>query len=1348
MSGKTLQETHLPLTTAQRGAWMGTLLRTQGGTFNIAEAVEILGPVDPALFRAALVQVAQEAETTRVSIRMGADGPYQVILPTLRCPLPFVDFSTRPDAAVQAQHWMMERISQPVDLAEDPLWTCALIKLSADSFIWFHCCHHIALDGFSGGLIVARVAELYNAMVEGREPAPCTFLPLERLVAQEAAYRTSPRREKDQAYWQHQLAAPPEAVTLASPLPPSVPEEPLQRLGFVERNVLVPPAMVGQMQGLAQQAGVTLPQMLTALLSTYIFRMTGQEDLTLGMPVTGRTDREMRRVPGMAANAVVLRFAMAYTLGFSEILLQARRALHGALRHQAFRYEDLRRVLGFHDTQQHLSRIGINIEPFDYHLSFGGSPARNRNLSNGMMEDLTFFVFDRQDGQGLALCLYANPTLYDGPTLERHLRHVMRLIKAILTDPAQPIGAYPLLDAAEGKALLADETATACNWGPRALVADLARHAAYAPTTTAVTDGRGPVSYAALLHAVQGLAEHLMACGIGPGDVVGLMLPRDRRQVIGMLATMTAGAAWLSLDSCGPRERNAVIIANARPALFLTEDILPTGLPDGSAVLGLAEDGTPATVFSNPDAQRAPVVPQDTAYVIYTSGTTGTPKGVVVPWSALTNLLCTMQDKLALGAQECWLSVTSVTFDISILELLLPLQAGAHLVLARRETVTDPTLLSAIVQHYGVTLMQATPTLWQMLVGAGQGQCLAQVRVLSGGEPLPVPLARTLQKHARAVYNVYGPTETTIWSTFHAVIAEDGSRGQPIPAGRPLANTQCYVLAPGGGLLPVGTPGQLAIAGAGVATGYLDRPDLTQAVFRPDPFSKIPHARLYLTGDRAVRQPDGTITVLGRTDAQIKIKGVRAEPAEIEAALLTLPGIVQAAVRVWPKAQGPVLVAYLVPAAAAQAETITPEEEAQNFALFRIHLQGLLPAQMVPSRFVVLAVLPLTASGKLNRKMLPEPEDAEHTPQYESPQTAQEQLLFTLWSDILERKDFGINENFFDLGGDSLAAVQVATALTEQGYELPVVSLFGAPTIARLAPLLQHQHAVPDMFEETVVPLRAEGTGQPIFCFPPILGVSLGFTALLPHLPAERPVYGLQDMGLLHGPHRPQTIQQLAELYLEQIRALQPHGPYSFVGWSMGGLVAHAVAARLMAEGEPLSALVMLDTYPLHDPAALEAGQDLARMDDTWLVKNAIAMLGIDFSENMPETLDDLADRIVEIMLPEAQAFVQDEAAFSTLLQTIRQGVSHNLEMMRNWQPQRVQADLLFLRATQRGTEDVGDNPAFWQNYITGKLMVTDINCTHMEMLDPENAPVIADQLIEFERRKPDRLKGCLNSQQ
>lgn len=1344
---KTVPETRLPLTTAQRGVWMGSLLRTQGGTFNIAEAVEILGPVDPALFRAALAQVAQEAETTRVSIRMGADGPYQVILPALRCPLPFMDFSTRPDAAAQAQHWMMERISQPVDLAEDPLWTCALFKLSADRFIWFHCCHHIALDGFSGGLIVARVAELYSAMADGRQPAPCTFLPLERLVAQEAAYRTSPRRQKDQAYWQQQLAAPPEAVTLASPLPPASPEASLQRLGFVERSALIPPATAERMQFLAQQAGVTLPQMLTALLSTYVFRLTGQEDLTLGMPVTGRTDREMRRVPGMAANAVVLRFAMAYTLGFSDLLLQVRRALHGALRHQAFRYEDLRRSLGFHDTQQHLSRIGINIEPFDYHLSFGGSPARNRNLSNGVMEDLTFFVFDRQDGQGLALSLYANPEMYDGPMLAQHLRHIMRLIEAILADPTQPIGAYPLVDAAERTALLADEAATARNWGPQALVADLARHAAYTPTAPAVTDRLGSVPYAVLLQTAQNVAERLAACGIGPGDVVGLMLPRDRRQVIGMLAAMITGAAWLSLDKCGPRERNAAIIANAQPALFLTEDSLPTGLPDGAAVLGLAEDGSPATQFSMPDTQRVPVVAQGTAYVIYTSGTTGTPKGVVVPWTALTNLLCSMQEKLAFSTQECWLSVTSVTFDISILELLLPLHAGAHLVIARRETVTDPALLATAVQQHGITFMQATPTLWQMLVGAGHGGSLAQVRVLSGGEPLPLPLARTLLKQARSVYNVYGPTETTIWSSLHEVTVEDGVRGQPIPAGKPLANTQCYVLDSAGSLLPVGVAGQLAIGGAGMATGYLHRPDLTQAVFRPDPFHHTPQSRLYLTGDRAIRQANGVITVLGRTDAQIKIKGVRAEPAEIEAALLTLPGIVQAAVRVWPRAQGPVLVAYLVPAAFAQAESITPEEEARNFTLFRTHLNGRLPAQMVPSRFVVLSALPLTASGKLNRKALPEPEETAHTPQQEVPQTAEEQLLFTLWAEILGRKDFGISENFFDLGGDSLAAVQVATALTEQGYELPVASLFGAPTIARLAPLLQQQHAVEDIFQETVVPLRAEGTGQPVFCFPPILGVSLGFTALLPHIPAERPVYGLQDMGLLRGLNPPQTIQQLADLYLEQIRAVQPHGPYSFVGWSMGGLVAHAVAGRLMAEGESLSALVMLDTYPLHDLAALEAGQGLVRMEDAWLVKNAIAMLGLDFSETMPNTLEDLADRIVEIMLPEAQAFALDDAAFATILQAMRHVVSHNLEMMRNWQPQRVQTDLLFMRATQRGAEDLVDDPAFWQRYITGRLVVTDVPCTHMAMLDAENAAFIAEHFLEHEQQNQRRAKGCLNSQ-
>lgn len=1327
--------TPLPLTTAQRGVWMGCLLRTQDGTFNIAEAIEIHGAIDPDLFRQALAQVALEAETTRVSIRMGRRGPEQIILPGLRCPLPFVDVADQPDPQASAQNWMMRHVMAPVDLEHDPLWYSALLRLSAEQFVWFHCCHHIAMDGFSGGLVVARVAELYSALVERRPPAPSPFLPLRQLIAQEAAYRESVRREADLKYWQEHLPAPPPAITLASPLHGVRPvSSQARKLGFITRSWTIPPAMAAQMEQVGKQAGATLPQMLTAVLTLYLFRMTGQEDLTVGVPVTGRTDREMRRVPGMAANAVVLRFALDQTQDFISLLMQVRRAMRGALRHQGFRYEDLRRTLGFHDTQAHLSRIGINIEPFDYHLSFGGHPARNRNLSNGAMEDLTIFVFDRQDGQGLSLALYASPDLYDAADLELHLARLARLMPAVLEKPAHSLGTYPVLLEAEYAALLSDEARTARRWEPQDCATDLARHTARTPRAPAIVDALGTLTYADVSVAVRSLAKKLREMELGGGDVIALMVPRDRRQVIGMLAIAAVGAAWLSLDVKGPRERNAAIIANASPALFLTEDVLPTGLPDGAVTLGLTPEGLPAILHGQPKEQRTAIVPAGTAYVIYTSGTTGVPKGVVVSWKSLTNLLCAMKDILSFGSGECWLSLTSVTFDISILELLLPLKAGARLVMARRETVMDPTVLAEALRRYGITIMQATPTLWQMLVGAGQGGSLRQVRVLSGGEPLSNTLAQNLLASARAVYNVYGPTETTIWSSLHEVMEEDCREGALIPAGRPLANTQFYCLNAAGGLMPPGMPGQLAIGGEGVASGYLRQSELTKRVFKSDPFTVRPGARLYLTGDRAVLQSDGTLTVLGRTDGQIKIRGVRAEPAEIEGALLHLPGIAQAAVKVWSRSHGPVLTAYMV---AAEQEKAAWQDGVTESAMTNIRdfLQTLLPAQMVPSCFVMVENLPMTASGKLDRKALPEPVAEECPAIGGEPETREERLLRDVWSEALGTKNIGLNDNFFDLGGDSLSAVHVVTGLAERGYELPVAALFGAPTIARLAPQLHQPQPDENILLETLLSLRPEGTGRPVFCIHPILGISLSFATLVPFLPENRPVYALQDAGLMLSGKAPQSMQDLAALYLEQIRGVQAEGPYTLVGWSMGGLVAHAVTSLLQAEGERDVSLVMLDSYPLLS----ERGTASGGMTDEDLITQAIPMLGMSFSENRPHTLEELADRVVGDMLQSGLTIPAEFGDVDVLCTQFRSVVRKNLHLMRTWTPQRIHADMLFFRATQRGAGQVRDTPEIWRPYLDGQLVEQEVHCTHTSILQPEYVRNIACHIVAFDENLPIR---------
>ncbi|ARO14860.1 Vicibactin biosynthesis non-ribosomal peptide synthase protein [Ketogulonicigenium robustum] len=1302
----------LPLTTAQRGVWMGELLRAGGGTFNIAEAIEIAGTIDPETFRRAILHVTDEAETTRVAVRVGTNGPVQTVLPHLRCPVPFVDLSTHPTPDMAANNWMMTRLVAPVDLAKDPLWQSALLKLDEARFVWFHCAHHIVLDGASAGMIVARVATVYSALAKGEDPGPAPFLPLATLIESEASYKTSTRRALDLDYWRNQLDAPPQPVTLSTSGHQPVDDVQLARQGFVAANRTFSPALTAKMAAEAKALGTSIPQFLTGVLATYIYRMTDQGDLCLGMPMTGRIDRTMRQVPGMAANAVVLRFAMQQDLRFSDLLAQVRRTMRGALKHQGFRYEDLRRALGFHQAQEHLSRVAINIEPFDYDLSFGGHPARNRNISNGIMEDLTIFVFDRQDGCGLDFGLYANPALYTQAALEDHLTRIFAMATALLDDLDAPLCALPLLTPAETDDLSADHTATLRNWGSATPVTALEDAALSAPATIAVADTTGPLTYAGLADSVGQLSSMLHGAGVRPGDIVALMLPRDRRQIIAMLAVAATGAAWLSLDTEGPRDRNAAILADARPALILTEDTLPHGLPAGLPVLGLDRFGTPGPLCTLPPSTAR--VPAGTAYLIYTSGTTGQPKGVVAHWAGLDNLLHSMAEHLAFTQDERWLATTSITFDISILEFLLPIMAGARLVIAPRATLADPEALARMIAAHHITMMQATPTFWQMFIGAGQAASLETVRLLCGGEPLSPALAQKLHSAARALINVYGPTETTIWSSIHHVTAADCTKAA-IAAGVPLANTQFYILDSAMNPVPNGMPGQLAIGGVGVSTGYIGRDDLTAKAFVRDPFHPDAQARLYLTGDRATRDAAGRVTILGRSDGQIKIRGVRAEVAEIEGSLLQVPGVAQAAVRLWPAGIGAFLAAYLVPS---QGSTLQPDP-----AAIRTAVAGLLPQQLVPTRYMILDSLPVTAAGKLNRNALPEPEVVEAQQRQKLPETDAEIALFEAWAEVLGHRNFSTQHSFFDLGGDSLAAVQVSFILAERGYRLPVPALFGHPTIAGLAPTLEGRNDALALLQETALPLRTGGKGRPIFCIHPVLGLSVGFASLLPHVPADRPILGLQNAGLMQNGMPPLDMAGLVQHYIKRIRAAQPEGPYTIVGWSMGGLIAHAITEALENEGEQIAALVMLDSYPIPQ----------GNQSDDWLIAQAMPLMGIDFPAGAPASLDDMADLLVQGLVDDADDLPITAEDIGTLINLLKPVAARNLQLMRGWQPGHVRADVLFYRAANRGSALSLAEPALWLPHVGGALRVKDVAATHMEMLRPDIAQIVAAGVLATE---------------
>ena len=563
--------TTLPLSVAQRGLWVASKLAPPGIVFNIAEALDIHGGVDEGLFVRAMYRLAGEIEPSRTQILEEAAGPRQLITAQFEGDCPVVDFTGEAAPFEAAFGWMQAEFSRPVTFGVDPLWKSALLRLGASHYVWYHRCHHVVMDGYSGGLIAKRLASLYNAMLDGVEPEASPFGTLESLLEMEVLYRASERHVRDRSYWLAHLADPPPPVSLARHRR-GAGTGPLRR-----HTAILDAATAERLRGLARGLGSTLPQVLIALVAVYVGRVSGAADLTLGMPVTGRVGHAMRAVPAMVANAVVMRFRLDQAMTLGEVVAQSGRNMRGALRHQQFRYEDLRRALGLFHTDQQLSWTGVNIEPFDFDLTFGGHPVTAHNLSNGPVEDLTVFVYDRNDDRGLRIDFDANALLYGHDDLRRHGDRLLRLIARLVDDPEQPIGAPVLLAGGEREMLLSLRGPAL---GPvEDVAAVIAAQAALRPDAVAVLGGGEgeALTYAALLAAAAAVAARLRRAGIGPGQLVALAPERGPMMVALLLGVLEAGAAFLPLDPDGPVARHRTVMEVARPAALLGGRRRPSG---------------------------------------------------------------------------------------------------------------------------------------------------------------------------------------------------------------------------------------------------------------------------------------------------------------------------------------------------------------------------------------------------------------------------------------------------------------------------------------------------------------------------------------------------------------------------------------------------------------------------------------------------------------------------------------------------------------------------------------------------------------------------------------------------
>ncbi|MBS1002295.1 amino acid adenylation domain-containing protein [Acetobacter thailandicus] len=1320
MSRKELPDL-LPLTTAQRGLWMAQYIAPPGSSFNIAEALYLDGDIDEELFLRSLYEVRHEIAILRSRIFSDSENLYLTFISD-DVTFPLIDMSNYPDPDTSAWDWMQKETRKPTDITTQSLWKNALIRLGHQRYVWFHCGHHIVLDGFTGGLVAARVAQVYSARAEGREPGLSEYNSPEVLSEQERIYGESRRYEADKEYWRRELTDLPEPVSLSVR-----PHKPLtgENGGELAREISLSAESVERITEVGKAYGGSLPQTLTALLAAYIFLVTEQNDLVVGMPVSARVNRILRKTPGMVANGIVLRFHFDEGITFSDLVQQSRSVMMRALRHQLFRYEELRRNLGLLETGQHITRLGINIEPFNYRLAFGECVARNRNISNGSMQDLTFFVFDRQDGRGLVIQADANPALYTAEELDAHLERIRLMVNKILERPGQCISSVTLVSAEEEALHAAEEEAAVRLWPDNDAASLLMQSLDRKGHESALIDCDGTVSSRFLYEEAEHLAKRLKAAGLAPGHLVAVALPRDRRMVVALLAILKAGCAWVAIDTESPRGRAAVILEEANPALVIIGDHELTSWFDGYAVLVLSLDKKEELPITDLSGAAFSVPPQ-TAYVSFTSGTTGRPKGVVVPCSALYNLLLSMTETVDFTKNDRLLAVTGLTFDISVLELLMPVVAGGCVVVATHADVRNPHMMVQKIHLCGVTFLQATPTLYKTFTGSGLTSALCGLTLLTGGEALSPGLASELFANSHAVFNVYGPTETTIWSTAYRLTAE--SCANP-PVGRPLANTSLFIVNRDGNALPDGVTGELLIAGAGVATGYLNRPDLTQERFIVAPSGE----RAYRTGDRAVRTADGLVWLSGRADDQVKIRGMRIETGEVESVLMQLPGVRQAAVLAEKSADDmtTVLVACLV-------------ADQHDSVVIRRQISEKLPAQMVPGRIVYVDHLPRTSAGKLDRRML-----KALTPKEEIfsekvlPRTHEEKILAGIWAELLHVTEVDIHTSFFSMGGDSLMVLQMVARLSELGYELPVGQIFTEATVVALAPFLAGKGEAADPLS-VVLPLRPQGEGAPVFCIHPVLGVSWSFKELVALLPSEHPVYALQDAGLLLNENSPETVEELIDIYLDEILKIHPHGPYCFVGWSMGGVIAHGLSAQLRARGEQIQMLAMLDSYPFEES---HRNITLASEEN---VRLALQFLDIRTDPDRPEpkTAEEVAALFLEgidiSQIPQSAVYGQKDQ--SNLAKVFLQVTLRNMAMLQKYIPCKSDTDILFIRAAAKGgdaSEGVRfDNPEQWKNYTSGRVMICEQAARHQDMLKTGNIEKISFILNDYLKKSRDEGGG------
>lgn len=1102
-----------PLSSAQQRLWFLQQVEANSA-YNMPAMLHLQGDLQAAVLQQAINAVVARHEALRTTFIEEGGEIYQRIATPAPVPLPVLTLTPAPHCSQEeaALRLAETELHQPFDLAQGPLLRVLLLRVAPspaappqapEHYLVFNM-HHIISDGVSVSLLIEEFAALYSAGIWG-ETAKLPPLPIQYVdyAAWQQKWRQSKRLEQQAAYWQEKLQGAPPLLEL----PTDRPRPAQQSYRGKTLKFTLDRETSRQINSFSQRHKATPFMTLLSAFGLLLHRYSSQNEILIGTPIAGRSQPEVERLIGLFINTLVMRISLSAELTVNALIEQVRQTALDAYAHQDLPFERLIDLLQLQRNRSYnpVFQAMFAMQPADAEqLRLPGLTVTPLVLETDMAKfDLSLLM--GENSQGFQGELEYNSDLFDAATAQRLVGHFQNLVRAMVEQPTATVATLPILAPAERRQLLIDWNATALHYPAQACLHTLFEaQAAQTPDQIALVVAEAAKTgrqgdkvtgeYGTSLHALtpsplhplahatsltyqelnaraNQVAHQLQQLGVQPDDLVGLCVERSALLVVALLGILKAGAAYVPLDPAFPQARLRLMIEDAAPVVLISETRFAADFA-GETMPQLYLDGDWEQIAHQPTHNPTSAVgPDHLAYVIYTSGSTGKPKGVELRHQAVVNFLTTMRQTPGLCAADRLLAVTTISFDIAVLELYLPLTVGATVLLASQAMSADPDQLLALMPQ--ATVMQATPATWRMLLMAGwQGH--PALRIFTGGEALPVTLAKQLLACGQEVWNLYGPTETTVWSSCHQVnaAAVDADESSVVTIGRPIGNTQFYLLDANRQPVPVGVPGELYIGGAGLARGYRNLPTLTDEKFVPSPFG-APGDRLYRTGDLARYRPDGTVEYLGRIDNQVKIRGFRIELGEIESLLEQHPQIRQAVVIARTHEHGEKqLVAYLT------ADLLSPDHPLTLSAL-RDYLKPKLPDYMIPAAFVTLDTLPLTPNGKVDRRALQQMQTAElvaATP-YVAPTTPTEQTLIDIWSTVLklDPQHVGIEHNFFDLGGHSLLAIQVlARVRTTFQVELPIRDLMDNPTIAGMAAALAPLQQMAALFQTEPADLDAE----------------------------------------------------------------------------------------------------------------------------------------------------------------------------------------------------------------------------------------------------------------------------------